>query len=108
MPPGGFVPSGGFFWLSPSFQTVFMPFPSGIVMIPAEYEDVMADNRHRIRSESENESNPGNNQLGRQQGQNTGKQGWKSNVRRQTRNDPGFPKTTGSETKATRKGKGKK
>jgi len=43
--------------------------------------------------------NPGNNQQGRQQGHNTGKDGWKSNVKLQTRNDPGIPKTTGPEKK---------
>ncbi len=43
--------------------------------------------------------NSGNNQLGRQTGHNTGKEAWKSNVKLQTRNDPGAPKTTGPEKK---------
>lgn len=44
-------------------------------------------------------NNPGNNQLGRQQGHNTEKDSAKSDVKLQTRNDPGAPKTTGPEKK---------
>jgi hypothetical protein len=44
-------------------------------------------------------TNSGNNQQGRQQGHNTGQTAWKSNIKPQTRNDPGAPKTTGPEKK---------
>lgn len=49
-------------------------------------------------------ANPGNNQQGEQPGHNTGKDAWKSNVKLQTRNDPGIPKTTGQEKKEAREG----
>lgn len=46
--------------------------------------------------------NPGNNQLGKQFGHNTEKDAAKSNIKPQTRNEPGAPKTTGPEKKELR------
>jgi len=58
----------------------------------------MARNGNRTSGDSQSQSS-GNNQQGRQQGHNTGKEAWKNNVKLQTRNDPGAPKTTGPEKK---------
>ena len=46
--------------------------------------------------------NPSNIQQGRQVGHNTGQEGWKNNIKLQSRNDPGGPKTTGPEKKEMR------
>ena len=59
------------------------------------------------RSQGGDEENPGNNQMGRQMGHNTGQDAWKSNVKLQTRNDPGAPRTAGPEKKEREREKGK-
>jgi hypothetical protein len=51
---------------------------------------------------SKETGNPGNIQQGRQAGHNTGQEAWKNNVKLQSRNDPGAPKTTGPEKKETK------
>ncbi len=48
---------------------------------------------------SKQTGNPGNVQQGRQVGHNTGQEGWKTNIKLESRNDPGAPKTTGPEKK---------
>lgn len=52
--------------------------------------------------DSKGTGNPGNIQQGRQVGHNTGQEAWKNNIKLQSRNDPGAPKTTGLEKKEMR------
>lgn len=62
----------------------------------------MADKDIKLLAGPKEGANPSNNQLGRQQGHNTEKDAAKSNVKLQTRNDPGTPKTTGIEKKESK------